>query len=182
CRGLAGERRGGAAAGPADLPMTRLSVPGSWRSRLERGAEYRQLCDARVRHVVRVDQPLVLISQAQRSGGTLLVRLLDAHPQCHVVPFQLRGIDEAAKRHVTDPERAWQVLHDPKLAARFRNGYRQVKHGIVRDGETYPFLLPPGLQRSIYDACVGSHDDPGPREILDCYFTSYFNAWLDYRN
>src|SRR5204863_7219947 len=49
---------------------------------LVRGAE--QALQQRRENVVEVDQPLALISQAQRSGGTLLVRLFDGHPQCHV--------------------------------------------------------------------------------------------------
>ena len=61
---------------------------------------------ARPRELVRVDQPLVLITQVQRSGGTLLQRLLDGHPQCHVLPFQFRGVDGAIKRAVSDPHGA----------------------------------------------------------------------------
>ena len=56
---------------------------------------------------VTVDQPLFLITQAQRSGGTLLLRLLDGHPELHVVPFQLRGIDQAAKRMPGTAAEAW---------------------------------------------------------------------------
>src|SRR3954453_8310414 len=41
-------------------------------------------------NVLPVDQPLALICQAQRSGGTLLAGLFDGHPQCHVHPQELR--------------------------------------------------------------------------------------------
>ena len=70
---------------------------------------------ARHPRVERVDQPLLLITQAQRSGGTLLLRLLDGHPECHVVPFQLRGIDEAAKHLPETAAAAWEALHHTKL-------------------------------------------------------------------
>ena len=43
----------------------------------------------RRRFLTRIDQPLVLISQIQRSGGTLLVQLLDGHSQLHVHPWEL---------------------------------------------------------------------------------------------
>ena len=129
-----------------------------------------------------MEQPLVLITQVQRSGGTLLLRLLDGHPQCHVAPFQLRGIDEALKFRLGDPEKAWQAFYDPKLAERFRVGYRQRKRDLLQDTEVFSFLQPPGLQRAIYDACAAKLDEPGNRELLGCYLTSYFNAWLDYRN
>jgi hypothetical protein len=132
-------------------------------------------------HIVRVDQPLLLISQAQRSGGTLLLRLLDGHPECNVVPFQLRGLDAAAKRRPRDLDEAWQAFYDLKLAARYEAGHRQRKHDVLRDEETFPFELQPELQRAIFDACAGGRE-PTPRNLFDCYFTSYFNAWLDYDN
>jgi Sulfotransferase family len=134
------------------------------------------------RPIVRVDQPLVLITQAQRSGGTLLLRLFDGHPECQVAPFQLRGIDQAAKHTSTDGERAWQALYDPKLVTRFEEGHRQRKHEVLDEDEVFPFELEPGLQRSIYQACVAEREQPSARDLFDCYFTSYFNAWLDYRN
>jgi hypothetical protein len=134
------------------------------------------------RPIVRVDQPLVLISQAQRSGGTLLLRLFDGHPECHVAPLQLRGLDQAAKHPLTDREEAWQALYDPKLAARYESGHRQQKHDVLDEEEVFPFELQPALQREIYDACAGAVQRPSGRDRFDCYFTSYFNAWLDYRN
>jgi Sulfotransferase family len=140
------------------------------------------LLESRLRELVPVDQPLLLITQAQRSGGTLLLRLLDGHPECHVIPFQLRGIDDAAKRLAAKPEEAWRALYDPKLAERFEQGHRQVKHDVLDHDEVFPFELPPELQRAIFDACAARIAEPSPRELLDCYFTSYFNAWLDNRN
>jgi hypothetical protein len=38
----------------------------------------------RMLRVQRVDRPLVVISQAQRSGGTLMSQIFDGHPECHV--------------------------------------------------------------------------------------------------
>jgi hypothetical protein len=132
-------------------------------------------------HIVRVDQPLFLISQAQRSGGTLLLRLLDGHPECHVVPFQMRGLDAAAKRAPKNLNEAWKAFYDPKLARRYEAGHRQRKHEVLRDEETFSFELQPELQRAIFDACAGGHELT-LRKLFDCYFTSYFNGWLDYDN
>jgi len=141
-----------------------------------------KLLDSRLRGLVPVDQPLVLISQAQRSGGTLLLRLLDGHPSCHVAPFQLRGIDAVAKRPPTEAAAGWQALYDPKLALRYEEGHRQQKHDVLRDDAVFPFELPPELQQAIYEDCAARLDSPTPRDLFDCYFTSYFNGWLDYRN
>jgi hypothetical protein len=138
--------------------------------------------DALSCELIRVDQPLFLISQAQRSGGTLLLRLLDGHPECHVAPFQLRGVDQAAKRPPQTPEEAWALLHDPKLVERYHTGFRQRKRDVLSDEETHPFELAPELQREIYDTCTRDVREPTPRALFDCYFTSYFSAWLDYAN
>jgi hypothetical protein len=52
--------------------------------------DYRAIVRARLAHVVPVAEPLVLISQIQRSGGTLLLQLLDGHRECHVDPYELK--------------------------------------------------------------------------------------------
>jgi Sulfotransferase family len=132
--------------------------------------------------IVRIQQPLFLISQAQRSGGTLLLRLLDGHPECHVVPFQLRGLDEAAKRPPTTLGEAWRTLWDPKLARRYEAGHRQRKNEVLDDPETFSFELEPERQKKIFDACVSAVAAPTLRDFFDCYFTSYFNGWRDYTN
>ena len=49
-------------------------------------SEHRTL---RRRWVTRVTQPMILISQIQRSGGTLLSRLFDGHPRCFAHPMEL---------------------------------------------------------------------------------------------
>jgi hypothetical protein len=49
----------------------------------------RNLGRFRLNNPVRVDQPMILISQIQRSGGTLLSRLFDSHPAIHAHPYEL---------------------------------------------------------------------------------------------
>lgn len=130
--------------------------------------------------MIRVDQPLFLITQAQRSGGTLLLRLLDGHPELHVVPFQLRGIDQAAKRMPATSAQAWSALHDPRLVERYEEGYRQRKGAVLDDDVTHSFELDPERQREVYDECAAALDRPTTRDLFACYFTSYFSAWRDY--
>ncbi len=48
--------------------------------------------------------------------------------------------------------------------------------------DVFPFLFLPRLQKAIFDACVAERRPGSEREVLDCYFTSYFNAWLDNHN
>jgi Sulfotransferase family len=146
------------------LPSSALAVPLDSASEAEAAAEYRSILEHRLKYLVAVDQPLVLIAQVGRSGGTLLVRLFDGHAQCHVVPYELQQTFRGMSLDLR-PAAAWQSLVADKLFARRR-----------------PFVLRPGLQRAIFEASVEQLDDPGPREVLNCFFTSYFNAWLDNAN
>jgi hypothetical protein len=50
-----------------------------------------------------------------------------------------------------------------------------------RGRSVFPFLFLPRLQKQIFDACVAERPT-SEREVLDCYFTSYFNGWLDNHN
>jgi len=52
--------------------------------------EYAALVHQRLEHVVPVTEPLVLCSQVQRSGGTLLSQLFDGHPECHAHPHEIK--------------------------------------------------------------------------------------------
>jgi hypothetical protein len=152
---------------------------------LERGLELRR------ENAARIDQPLALISQAQRSGGTLLARLFDGHPQCHVHPHELHIGDK--RPHVWpelpldgEPEGWFERLREEQLGQLFARGRREVplKKQPGRAGEKYyPFILPPAFQRRLFLDEVERRGPIGSeREILDCYMTSLFNAWLDNQN
>ena len=131
----------------------------------------------RKRRLVRVDQPMVLVTQIHRSGGTLLMRLFDAHPQLHAIPHEL-GPLLPADRIPLDAGAAWELLHDPKLEGRFRSGLRQNKRDLNRDESEAPFLLVPAVHRALFGRIAG--DQATERAMLDTYLTAYFNAWLDY--
>ena len=59
-----------------------------------------------------------------------------------------------------------------------------MKEKEARDAgdEVFPFLFLPALQRQVFDRCVAERPPATERDVLDCYFTSYFNAWLDNQN
>ena len=86
--------------------------------------EYRALVDQRLAHLVPVREPLVLVSQIQRSGGTLLSQLFDGHPECPRAPARaedrLSGKCELAAarrrrpgRHVRDACSRRRSRHAP---------------------------------------------------------------------
>jgi len=152
--------------------------------RLGEVEEYRALCRARLEHVVPVREPLVLVSQIQRSGGTLLSQLLDGHPECHADPFEIKigypRKDNWPPLDLARPESWFEMLFDSGSLERLRPTARTRRPDAGRS--VFPCLFLPRLQRAIFDACVAEGRVERERDVLDCYFTSYFNAWLDNQN
>jgi hypothetical protein len=164
---------------PRAGPAATVDVP-PW-DRLDELEEYRELCRVRVEHVVPVREPLVLVSQIQRSGGTLLSQLFDGHPECHADPYELKfGHPKQANWPPLDlarPEAWFEILRDPTVDERLRPTARTKQPDAGRS--VFPFVFLSSLQKAIFDACVAARPPESEREVLDCYFTSYFNAWLD---
>ncbi len=158
-------------------------VPG-WE-RLDELDEYQHACRVRLEHVVPVREPLVLISQVQRSGGTLLSRLFDAHPECHAHPYELHLGQKTRSRWpklpLDHPERWFRTLYEQKAAAHLVLGYS--KPGLRSpDVDVFPFVFLPRLQKRLFDECIAAKPIERRRDVYDCYLTSYFNAWLDNQN
>ena len=168
---------------PQSHPVHQLRYLQEFRSRRsEIDALYRMRMD----HMVEVNQPLVLISQIERSGGTLLNSLFDGHPQCLTHSYELHighpqkwdwpDLDLAA-----DPEDWFKILFEPVNIRLFREGYS--KRGVKLESERpkLPFFLLPNLQREVFTQCISATNVKSQRDIIDCYMTSYFNAIVDYR-
>src|SRR5262249_35590535 len=144
--------------------------------------EYRQLFDMRRRHVVEVDQPVVLITQAPRSGGSLLMRLFDGHSECHTIAHEFSFALAPEKAFAPDIEAGWSYLHDDALSRNFRKGFGQAHADLHGDDRRYPMIVPPSLQRRIFDEQVAKTPEPTERDVINAYLTSFFNAWLDNQN
>jgi Sulfotransferase family len=150
--------------------------------------EYAALVRQRLEHLVPVNEPLVLCSQIQRSGGTLLSQLFDGHLECHAHPHEIKiGWPREANWPPLDlarPGEWFERLFEKKALAHFVEGYQ--KRGAKLEGQTYPsydvfpFLFLPRLQKAVFDASAAGAKTE--RDVLDAYFTSYFNAWLDNQN
>jgi hypothetical protein len=146
------------------------------------------LAQMRLKHLTLVTEPLVLISQIRRSGGTLLSQLFDMHPQCHAHPPELNiGYPRKSDWPPLDlndtPDRWFRMLLEPPAQKKLeRGGYQKYGPGADHDLPGYPFLFLPSLQKAIFDHCIASKPVRSPRGILDSYMTSYFNAWLDNQN
>jgi hypothetical protein len=163
-------------------PAAGAEIP-PW-NQLSEQEEYRELCRVRLEHVVEVREPWVLVSQIQRSGGTLLSQLFDGHPECHADPYEVK-VGHPRKYDwppldLDRPETWFEILHDPMVGERLRPTARTKNPSGGRS--IFPFLFLPRLQKAIFEACVAGRRVAGERDVLDCYFTSYFNAWLDNQN
>jgi hypothetical protein len=158
-------------------------VPG-WE-RLDELEEYQHACQVRLEHVVPVREPLVLVSQVQRSGGTLLSRLFDAHPECHAHPYELHlgrtSRSRWPKLPLDRPDGWFAHLFEQKAAEHLVLGYS--KPGFKSpEVDVFPFVFLPRLQKRLFDDCIAAQPIERRRDVYDCYFTSYFNAWLDNQN
>ena len=126
--------------------------------------------------VVALHSPLVLISQPGRSGGTLLLRLLDGHPQCLVVPHELGSM--LPKARLLDRRDPYKTLTPRVLFRWWEKGVRIGKADLAGSRRrAEPFELPPALLRSTYEELVRTTPPHSDRELLDAYFSAYFNAW-----
>ena len=134
-------------------------------------------------HTRPVTSPLALISQVQRSGGTLLSQLFDGHPELHAHPHELKiGYPTKytwPKLDLSDNPNRWlETLFEYSVLSHFKKGYKKEKK---RD-DAFPFLFLPSVQREIFLDYFSSIQTLGIRDVFDAYMTSYFGAWLNNQN
>jgi hypothetical protein len=130
-----------------------------------------------------VTEPLVWISQIQRSGGSLLSQLFDGHPQVHAHPHELK-IGYPKKNdwppiELSDrPERWFDLLFEETSIRLFREGYKKERASAV----TFPFVFLPALQKQIFLTYLKGIAACRLRDVFDAYMTSYFGAWVNNQN
>jgi hypothetical protein len=134
-------------------------------------------------HIQTVDSPLALISQIQRSGGSLLSQLFDGHPQLHAHPHELKvGYPSKynwPKLNLDDHPKRWlQILFEPSVLDHFKNGYKKQRNM----DETFSFLFLPSVQKALFFKHLSTVDAVRMRDVFDAYMTSYFGAWLNNQN
>jgi len=152
----------------------------AFRNKIANWKDLHRVC---IEYAFPVTCPLVLISQIQRSGGTLLSQLFDGHHELHAHPYELKiGFP---KKYIwpridmnTSPEKWFETLFEDEVIRLFTKGYRK---GQQYD-ETFPFILIPSLQRDIFINYVSSIQSMRLRDVFDGYMTSYFNAWINNQN
>jgi hypothetical protein len=140
----------------------------------------RRIC---AQHVSRVTSPLALITGIQGSGGLLLSRLFDGHPELHAHPHELMighsGSDGRPRIDLSDaPERWFETFSGAMDSDLIEEVYKTEGE----DEETFPLVFLPSLQRTVFLDYVYSVQSIRLRDVFDAYMTSYFSAWLSNRN
>jgi len=98
-----------------------------------------------------VTAPLALISQIQRSGGSMLSQLFDGHPEVHAHPHELK-VGYPKKQYWPEinlndgPERWFVILFEDSVIEHLRYGYKK----MAKYEETFLFIFLPSLQHKIF--------------------------------
>jgi len=143
----------------------------------------KRLIQVSLAHVRPVLEPLVLISQIQRSGGSLLSQLFDGHPQVHAHPHEIKiGYPKKYNWPPIDlrdpPERWFDLLFEETTIQLFEEGYKKESSSTI----TFPFIFLPALQKRIFLSYLASISSCRQREVFDAYMTAFFGAWLNNQN
>lgn len=126
--------------------------------------------------------PLVLVSQAERSGGSLFAQLFDGHSQLLAHPHELKighpnkGIWPPIDLNGPIDEN-FRILFEYDTIRMCEKGYLKGRHSVSRKN----FFFLPQAQREIFRSMLQESKNPTSRDVLNAYFTSYFNAWINLR-
>ena len=102
---------------PRKLEESRLQLNRAYQTYLE--------------HVQPVTVPLALISQIQRSGGSMLSQLFDGHPEVHAHPHELKiGYPNKFNWPEIDlddnPEHWFEILFEDSVVEHLKHGYKKM--------------------------------------------------------
>lgn len=128
--------------------------------------------------------PLLLISQIQRSGGTLVSQLFDGHPELFSHPHEIQ-IGQPEKWHwpeidLSASPRQWlETLLEPRLAKFSLHGYRKADGNKASKG-VQPFDLDVERLGERFFGLVADTPPRQPRDVVAAYFTAYFESWPSY--
>jgi hypothetical protein len=137
-----------------------------------------------INHIRPITCPLVLISEIQRSGGSLLSQLFDGHPELHAHPHELKfGFPRKFNWppiDLNDPPARWlELMFETSTINHFKMGYKKQKNL----DETFLFLFLPSVQKKLFMTYIdGIGSSLTVRDVFDAYMTSYFGAWVNNQN
>ena len=136
-----------------------------------------------LKHIQPITVPLALISQIQRSGGSMLSQLFDGHPEVHAHPHELKvGYPRKHNWPPIDlgdrPQRWFEMLFEDSVLEHLWHGYKKMD----KYEETFLFIFLPSLQKKLFLKYFESMNKINQRDVFDAYMTSYFGAWVNNQN
>ena len=146
-------------------------------------SQLQNICEICSEYISPVTLPIALISQVQRSGGSLLSQLFDGHPELHAHPHELKiGYPKKYMWPKIDlnehPQRWLEMLFEDKVIEHSKGGYKKER----KQDEVFPFIFMPSVQRRVFLKYLSSVDSITWRDVFDAYMTSYFGAWINNQN
>lgn len=130
-----------------------------------------------------VEQPLILISQIQRSGGSMILQLLDNHPEVFAYPYELilgrRLKSDWPDLDLSAGAEQWmRQLLEPWFPLMAMRGFAKPGHNRLAMARL-PFSIDvPGLIREFLTLARRSPRDQ--RALLDRYFSAFMRSWKDF--
>ena len=131
------------------------------------------------------DRPMILITQIQRSGGTMTSQLFDGHPEIFPHPHELfigKPKWDWPSLDINSPSDIWfEKLYEYRFQKLIEKK-QFVKAGSNPEAmrEWHPFNFNPNHQKHVFDKMVYLTNPSSQREVLNCFFTSFFHAWKEY--
>lgn len=156
---------------PSSLARRAQFLSSRWLLRPPRALPRRQPVPEPQRH------PFLMISQVQRSGGSMFAQLLDDHPDLLVFPGEI---------HIAKPKRDWPRLspgHPPSVCFRKLVDHRCIEYAregfykTIRGRQRMNFAYDVALHQDLFCALFRARRPATPRDILDLFFTSFFASW-----
>ncbi|UCH71939.1 MAG: sulfotransferase [Thermoplasmatales archaeon] len=133
--------------------------------------------------IKKVNEDIIWICQLPRSGGTLLLRLFDSHPEfhCHPAVFGFSNEDRIWPK-LDDIEKAKDNALDTIFS--YMNLEKFHLRGISKQSsnmeqELYPIYFDKNWYKKIYDLSL---EGEKPRDLFNAFFTALFNAWRNNQN
>ena len=132
--------------------------------------------------------PLILITQLHRSGGTLFSQLLDGHSQIQAHPHEL-FIGKPEKWDwpnlgsiFEDPQAVFESLHEEKIAV-IGSGGLFIKPGSNKaaKGQEVPFTYNLERHREIFADIYAQARARSQRLAIQLYLHTFFLAWPEYK-
>jgi hypothetical protein len=135
----------------------------------------------------RIECPLLLVAEIQRSGGSMMAQLFDGHPELYAHPFEIHlGYPKKWDWPTLDlnhePERWFDFLFERKPIRRYvQNGFAKANRNQAAANYRFPFRFSEAIQKEIFLREIEHRPPNNNRAILNAYFTSFFAAWEGYR-